>query len=107
MRNGVSQGAVLNAILYCIYMNELFGILRRSKFGCWVNGDFFGILWLQFSACPQYPCTSVEMLHICEQYAADHDLKFSTDPNPSKCKTKCIGYFKEEKVIATIKTLWK
>ena len=44
MMHGVRQGAVLSAIFYCIYMNDLFQILRRSKFGCWVNGDFFGIL---------------------------------------------------------------
>jgi hypothetical protein len=31
MRNGVRQGAVLSAIFYCIYMNDLFNILRRSK----------------------------------------------------------------------------
>jgi hypothetical protein len=36
MTNGVRQGAILSAIFYCIYMNDLFKILRRSKFGCWV-----------------------------------------------------------------------
>ena len=44
MRNGVRQGAVLSAIFYCIYMNDLFETLRRSKFGCWINGYFYGIL---------------------------------------------------------------
>ena len=40
MRNGVRQGA----IFYCIYINDLFNILRKSKYGGWVSGDFFGIL---------------------------------------------------------------
>ena len=43
------------------------------------------------------------MLHICEQYAADHDLKFSTDPNPSKCKTKCIGFLKKKRELPPLK----
>ena len=105
MRNGVRQGAVLSAIFYCIYMNELFGILRRSKFGCWVNGDFFGILGYSddnFLLAPSIHALQ-EMLHICEQYAADHDLKFSTDPNPSKCKTKCIGFLKKKRELPPLK----
>ena len=30
------------------------------------------------------------MLTTCEEYAATHNLKFSTDPNPVKCKTKLM-----------------
>ena len=32
--NGVKQGAVLSAILYCIYMNGLFEKLREYNTGC-------------------------------------------------------------------------
>ena len=32
------------------------------------------------------------MVSICEKYGNDHNLVFSTDPNPSKSKTKCL-YF--------------
>ena len=42
--NGVKQGAILSAILYCIYMNGLFEKLRENKTGYWINGDFVGIL---------------------------------------------------------------
>ena len=28
-----------------------------------------------------------DMLTTCEEYAASHNLQFSTDPNPVKCKT--------------------
>ena len=34
MRNGVKQGAVLSALLYCIYVDGLFKTLRRKKVGC-------------------------------------------------------------------------
>ena len=30
------------------------------------------------------------MLEKCEQYASDHNLVFSTDPDPKKSKTKCL-----------------
>ena len=37
--NGVKQGAVLSAILYCIYMNGLFEKLREQKTGCWISNS--------------------------------------------------------------------
>ena len=40
-----------------------------------------------------------EMLKVCETYAETHNLKFSTNENPSKSKTKCMAYlFKERKL---------
>ena len=30
------------------------------------------------------------MLQVCERYDEDHNLQFSTDPEPSKSKTKCF-----------------
>ena len=32
------------------------------------------------------------MLKICEKYAKDHNLSFSTNANPVKSKTKCIAF---------------
>ena len=32
----------------------------------------------------------VKMLSVCERYAADFNLQFSTDPLPQKSKTKCL-----------------
>ena len=104
MRNGVRQGAVLSAIFYCIYMNDLFELLRRSKFGCWINGYFFGILGYSddnFLIAPSLHALQ-EMLLICESYAASHDLKFSTDPDPRKCKTKCIAFLKKIRVLPAL-----
>ena len=31
------------------------------------------------------------MLKICEVYAEDHNLKFNTDKDPRKRKTKCLA----------------
>jgi hypothetical protein len=33
-----------------------------------------------------------EMLKVCEEYAQGHNLRFSTDKNPSKSKTKCMAF---------------
>ena len=39
------------------------------------------------------------MIKTCENFANEHGLKFSTDPIPNKCKTKCIPYLLEERVL--------
>lgn len=43
LANGVCQGGVISAILYCFYGNQLFAELRRSGYGCFVNGFYHGI----------------------------------------------------------------
>ena len=105
MKNGVRQGAVLSAIFYCIYMNDLFKHLRKSRFGCWINGDFFGILGYSDDNLLLAPSIHAlqEMVNICEKYAISHGLKFSTDPNPSKCKTKCLAFLKKKRELPNIK----
>ena len=35
IKNGVKQGAVLSAILFCVYIDEMFSVLRRERSGCW------------------------------------------------------------------------
>ena len=35
-----------------------------------------------------------DMLTTCEEYAASHNLQFSTDPDPAKCKTKLMAFLK-------------
>ena len=42
--NGVKQGAVLSAILFCVYTDDLISQLRRNRTECWVNGDFVGVI---------------------------------------------------------------
>ena len=42
------------------------------------------------------------MLKTCEQFAIDHNLKFSTNTNPVKCKTKCIAFLFKEKDLGAV-----
>ena len=39
------------------------------------------------------------MLKTCEDYAGAHNLRFSTDPNPTKCKTKCLKFLKKDRFV--------
>ena len=43
MTNGVKQGAVLSAVLFCVYIDDLIKKLRKEGNGCWIKGEFVGI----------------------------------------------------------------
>ena len=103
--NGVKQGAILSAILYCIYTNGIFQELRRSNIGCFIGRNYVGVLGYADDLYLIAPCIDAlqEMLSICERYAADHNLKFSTDPNPNKSKTKCMAYQQKERELPNLK----
>ena len=47
-----------------------------------------------------------EMLVTCEEYAEEHNLIFSTDPNPTKCKTKCIAFPKNGERDSPAEIVW-
>ena len=92
--NGVRQGGVISAILYCFYVNDLFTLLRQRGEGCWVQGTFCGIYGYSddnFLLAPSLHALQC-MIDTCEEYAEAHNLKFSTDPDPVKCKTKCLAF---------------
>ena len=37
------------------------------------------------------------------RYAESHNLKFSTDPDERKCKTKCIAFLKQKRELPRLK----
>ena len=98
LTNGVKQGGVLSAILYCFYCNDLFRNLREKKSGCWINVVYMGILGYSDDNLLIAPSRSSlqNMLSVCEDYAKEHNLKFSTDKNPTKCKTKCLKFLHKD-----------
>ena len=104
LTDGVRQGAVLSAILYCFYVNDLFKILRQNGSGCWVNSNYFGIIGYSddsFLLAPSLDSLQ-EMLNVCETYALTHNLKFSTDANPAKCKTKCLAFLARDRPLGQV-----
>ena len=97
--NGVRQGAVSSPLLFSVYLNDLFTILREAGFGCYIGGYFMGCLGyaddlLLLSASRSGLQCMVDM---CEKFTRKKNLKFSTNPNPDKSKTKCIVFSKKTK----------
>ena len=104
IRNGVKQGAVLSAILFCVYINDLFTTLRKNRTGCWIDGDFFGVLGYADDIMLLSPTHDglQEMVDTCATFMRAHNLTFSTHPTPAKCKTKCLAFMKKERVLNPI-----
>ena len=44
-----------------------------------------------------------EMLHTCHEYAQEYGLKFSTNPDPVKSKTKCLSFLKRDENLEKLK----
>ena len=105
MTNGVRQGAILSAIAYCFYCEELFTLLEQRRSGCWVLGRYHGIFGYSDDNWLLAPSLSAlqDMLNTCEEYAAIHNLKFSTDENPEKCKTKLMAFLKKNRELPRLK----
>ena len=96
MTNGCRQGAIVSAIAYCFYCEGLFALLKRRRAGCWVKSTYCGIFGYSddnWALAPSLDSLQ-RILVTCQEYAASHNLKFSTDPNPNKCKTKCLAFLK-------------
>ena len=101
MTNGCRQGAIVSAIAYCFYCEGLFALLRARRAGCWGQGTYCGLFGYSddnWALAPSLDSLQ-KILDTCEEYAALHNLKFSTDPNPTKCKTKCLAFLKKHRTL--------
>ena len=90
--NGTRQGSVLSPCFFGVYVDELLVRLRKSGVGCHIGGRFFGAAGYADDIILLAPCRSAmsQMIEICEDFGMENNLKFSTDPNPAKSKTKCM-----------------
>ena len=96
VKNGVRQGAILSPSLFCVYLDELLHRLRDAGVGCFVGGVFLGAYGYADDVTLLAPSRQAlqTMLDICQNFASSHSMQFSTDPNPSKSKTKCMLFSK-------------
>ena len=103
--NGVKQGAVLSAILFCIYIDDLIMQLRKQRNGCWINGDYVGIIVYADDIVLLSPSIDglQDMINTCSSYTNSDNLSFSTDTNPKKCKTKCMAFLRRKKDLKSLK----
>ena len=90
--NGTRQGSVLSPVLFSVYLDDLLKELRALQLGCHIGGYWLGACGYADDLILMAPCRDVlqRMLTVCEQYAVEHNLVFSTDPVPYKSKTKCM-----------------
>ena len=104
MKNGVRQGAILSAIAYCFYVEDLFQVLKKKRSGCWINGIFLGLFGYSDDNFALAPSISAlrEMMKTIYEYAQEHNLKFSTHPDPRKCKTKVMAFLKKPRPLPVI-----
>jgi len=94
--NGVRQGAVSSPILFCVYIDKLIKLLRASNLGCQLPGVYLGIWVYADDIILLSPSRQAlqEMVTICENFANSIKMKFSTNANREKSKTKCILFGK-------------
>ena len=90
--NGTRQGSVLSPGFFSVYIDELLVKLRKSGVACHIGGRFFGAAGYADDIILLAPCRSamVQMVNICEEFGLENNLKFSTDKDPAKSKTKCL-----------------
>ena len=90
--NGTRQGSILSPALFALYVDELLVGLRRLGVGCKVAGVYMGAVGFCDDILLMAPTRDGMqlMLDTCQSFADKYNLRFSTDPNPEKSKTKCI-----------------
>ena len=97
-QNGVKQGVVLYAIFYCMYTNGLFQELCRQNIGCCIDQNYIGIVRYGddlFLMSPTFDGLQKMLLILL-------NLRFSTDPNAKKSKTKCIAFLFKKTNLANL-----
>ena len=97
--NGVRQGAISSAILFAVYIDEILDILRSSGFGCHIHGVFFGaMVFADDIILLSATITGLQtMVDLCNKFTASRNLKFGTNSNAEKSKTKCIVFSKNKR----------
>ena len=101
MNNGVRQGAILSPTLFCTYLDTLLKKLKESGLGCHIGGIFLGAFGYADDVILLSPSReSLQlMLQICQDFATEHSMQFSTDPVPSKSKTKCLHFTTKKRIV--------
>ena len=79
-------------ILFSLYIDDLFTLLRSSGFGCRLNNQFYGCLGYADDLLLLSASRSglQAMVSKCSDFMKQKKLKFSTNANPIQSKTKCV-----------------
>ena len=90
--NGPRQGAILSPIFWAIYADPMLQRLRKLGLGAHVAGLFMGAVCYADDVLLIAPTRNAmqRMLLELEEFAAESNITFSTDPVPIKSKSKCL-----------------
>ena len=82
--NGIKQGGVISSLLFSLYIDEPFLLLKQSGLGCHIGLTYAGTFGYADDIALVAPSLSSlkEMISICEEFAKFHSIVF----NPSKTK---------------------
>ena len=96
--NGVRQGAVSSPLLFSVYIDGLLSLLRKCGLGCKIDHHYYGVLGYADDLLLLSASRSglQAMVSVCEKFTKKRKLKFSTNVNPAKSKTKCVVFTKEK-----------
>ena len=90
--NGTRQGSILSPALFVLYVQGLLDRLSSLGIGCHIGGTFVGAMaWADDFLLLAPTCTAMQkMLDTASEFSKEVGLEFSTDPNPTKSKSKAI-----------------
>ena len=98
VKNGVRQGAILSAVLFTVYIDELLLRLQQQQLGCHIDGLYAGALAYADDVtllCPTLDGLK-KMIVTLEQFGLEFKMRF----NPTK--TKCMKFALNHKKSADI-----
>ena len=92
IKNGTRQGSVASPAFWSVYLDPLFTELQREGFGCHLASLWMGAVGYADNIILLAPSrdAAAKMLGTCERFAQANNIKFSTDPNPDRSKSKAI-----------------
>ena len=90
--NGTRQGSVASPAFWCVYIDELFTELREAGVGCHVAGMYVGVVGYADDLLLLAPSRDAaqRMLRTCENFTNASNIKFSTNEDPKKSKSKAL-----------------
>ena len=105
--NGVRQGGVSSGIFFVVYIDKLLILLRESGLGCTIHGVFYGaVIYADDIFLLSASRTGLqEMINISQNFVTKLNLRFGTNSNPEKSKTKCIAFSKKRRPIQPLKPI--
>ena len=90
--NGTREGSIASPSFWSVYMDPLLKTLRNVGVGCHIGNVFLGVLAYADDLILLAPnrAAAAQMLGVCEAWARESNMLFSTDPDPKKSKSKVI-----------------